>query len=127
MRLCNLRSANDAGITTGTKGIGLQIAADCYIERVDVFSDIAGSISIDIWKSDPDNYPPTDAGSIAAGSPVTLTNEQANVNESLSAWDVELARGDILFYNVDSVSGGIRLVTVILHVVRYSAFTVDAT
>jgi hypothetical protein len=65
----------------------------------------AGSLVIDVWKDVFANYPPTDADSITAGSPPTLSSDNATTNSTLSGWTVAVAAGDVFGFNVDSTSG----------------------
>jgi len=113
-----------SGITTGLKGVGLQVAADSTIERIDVFADTAGSIEIDIRRSTPDNYPPTALQSIVGDVSPTLVGANHYADTDLTNWEVDLNSCDVLQYYVNSVSG-LSFVTVVLHVLRANAYALE--
>ncbi len=89
--------------TTGVKG-ALQIAFACEIERVDIVADASGSAVVDIWKDTYANYPPTDADSITASAPPTLSSAVKNTDTTLTDWTKAIAAGDYLIFNLDSVA-----------------------
>jgi len=88
-------------IATGQKG-HIQIPFPCTILGAHAYGDQTGSIIIDIWKDTDANFPPTDADSITAASPITITDGQKVSDTTLTGWTVDIAEGDILAYNVDS-------------------------
>lgn len=106
-----------SGISSGTKGIGLQVACDAVITRVDVFTDVAGDIDIDIWKCPANNYPPTIANSIIGSTPLSITNGVWHSDTILAGWNKEVSTGDVLFYNINSANT-VSLATIVLHVLR---------
>lgn len=64
-----------------------------------------GSIVLDIWKqAGIGSFPPTDADSITASAPPTVSSAQAAQSSTLTGWTTSLARGDVLRIHVDSVS-----------------------
>jgi len=67
-------------------------------------ADQSGSIVIDIWKDTYDNFPPTDADSITASAPPTLSSAQKSTDTTLTGWTTTFAAGDLLAFNVDSVT-----------------------
>ena len=67
-------------------------------------ADQSGSIVVDIWKDTYANYPPVDGDSITAAAPVTISSATKNQDSSLSGWTTSISAGDILGYNVDSIS-----------------------
>lgn len=89
-------------ITTGIKGT-LEVPFDCSIKVGTLLGDQSGSIVIDIWKDTYANYPPTDADSITAAAPLTISSAQKSKDSTLTGWTISLSKGDILYYNVDSV------------------------
>lgn len=103
-------------ITTGTKGY-LEIPFACTINRATALSDVSGSIVVDIWKDTYANYPPVDADSITASAPVTISSATKSQDATLTGWTTAVAAGDILGFNVDSITSCSR-VTISLRVVK---------
>jgi hypothetical protein len=103
-------------ITTGIKG-DLEVPFDCEIDQVTTLSDQSGSIVVDIWKDTYANYPPTDADSITASAPPTLSTAIKNQDSTLTGWTTAISAGDTLRFNVDSVTTCER-VTISLRIVR---------
>ena len=92
-----------SAITTGQKG-HLEIPFKCEIERVTLLADVSGSIVIDIWNDTYANFPPTDADSITAAAPPTLSTAQKSQDATLTDWLKTIDAGDILAFNVDSAA-----------------------
>jgi len=90
-----------SAITTGQKG-HLEIPFACTITRVTMLADQSGSIVVDIWKDTYANFPPTDADSITAAAPPTITTAQKSQDSTLTGWTKAITAGDILAFNVDS-------------------------
>lgn len=88
-------------ITTGIKG-DLQIPFACTITGWTALADQSGSIVVSVWKDTYANFPPTIADVIMSGTPVTITT--ATKGQNLAVTPVTVAEGDILRFNVDSVS-----------------------
>jgi hypothetical protein len=105
-----------AEITTGVKGY-LEIPFACTITRATALADQSGSIVVDIWKDTYANYPPTDADSITSVTPVTISTATKSQDSTLSSWTTSIAAGDVLGYNVDSITTCQR-VTVALRVTK---------
>lgn len=103
-------------IVTGIKG-DLEIPYACTITAVKLLADQTGSIVVDIWKDAYANYPPTDADSITAAAPPTITTAVKSSDATLTGWTTTVNAGDILRYNVDSVTS-IERVTISLTVTR---------
>jgi hypothetical protein len=97
-------SGGGSTITTGTIGLGLRVSYSCTIKSVTLLADQTGSIVIDIWKDTYANYPPTNANSITGSSPPTITSSNKSEDTTLSGWTTQINEGDILFFNVDSVT-----------------------
>lgn len=104
-----------ATITTGVKGY-LEIPFACTINRATALADQSGSIVVDIWKDTYANYPPVDADSITASAPVTISAATKSQDATLTGWTTSVAAGDILGFNVDSITTCQR-VTIALRVV----------
>ena len=98
-------------LDTGIKGAGLPIDFACIIRQVTLVADASGNIVIDIWKDTYGNHPPTNADSITGSSPPTLSGAIKTKDSVLSGWTTSISDGDILRFNIDSVSN-IRSATV---------------
>ena len=90
-------------ITTGVKGY-IPIPFACTITVVRLLADQSGSIVVDVWKDTYANYPPTDADSITASAVPTITTADKSEDATLTGWTTAIAAGDILGFNVDSVT-----------------------
>lgn len=97
-----------ATITTGMKGY-LEIPFACTINRSTLLADQSGSIVVNIWKT---TYSAFDAGSthpvvgdkITASAPPTLSTATKAQDSTLTGWTTSISAGDILAFNVDSVT-----------------------
>jgi len=105
-----------SAITTGEKG-HLRIPFACTINRVTMMADQTGSIVVDIWKDNYANFPPTDADSITASAPPTISTAQKSEDSTLTGWTTSISADDILAFNVDSCST-IERVTISLKVTK---------
>ena len=90
-------------ITTGQKGF-LEIPFNMTITRVTLMADQVGSAVVDIWKDSYAAFPPTGADSITAAAKPTITAAQKVQDATLTGWSTSLTAGDILAFNVDSVT-----------------------
>ncbi|MDV2502682.1 MAG: hypothetical protein RX318_01855 [bacterium] len=97
-----------SAITTGPKG-DLRIPFGCTINRATALADQSGSIVVDIWKDTYANFPPTDADSITASAPVTISSATKSEDSTLTGWTTSISADDILRYNVDSVTSITRV------------------
>jgi hypothetical protein len=60
---------------------------------------------VDIWKDTYANYPPTDADTITASAVPTITATNIKSEDvTLTGWTTSIAAGNILGFNVDSVT-----------------------
>lgn len=109
------------GGTVLTTGIypGIPVPAAGTITAVNVVSNDAtsGSIVVDLWKDTYANAPPTNADSITASAPPTLSSATKSEDTTLTDWTKTLAKGDIIVPNIDSVTS-LKVVTVYLTVAR---------
>lgn len=108
---------NGIAIPTGVAG-DIEIPFACTITEATLLVDQTGSIVIDLWKDSYANYPPTDADSITASAPVTISSGVKARDTTLSGWTTSVAAGDIIRVNVDSASTVTRF-TLALTVDRY--------
>lgn len=106
----------DSTIITGLKGF-LRVPFACTINSVTLFGDQSGSIVVDIWKDTYANFPPTVADTITASAKPTITTAQKSEDTTLTGWTVAIAAGDVLAFNVDSVTS-MRRVTLALKVTK---------
>lgn len=106
-----------AVITTGLLKNGLRIPFAGTINSVTLIADQTGSIVIDIWKDSLANFPPTVSDSICGGAKPTLSSARTSENTTLTGWTTSISAGDVLFFNVDSVSL-LTAVTIILKVTK---------
>jgi len=105
-------------ITTGQKG-HLLIPFNATITKVTTLADQTGSIVVDIWKDTYANFPPTGADSITASAKPTISSGVKAQDAVLTGWTKTITAGDILAYNVDSVTT-IRRATVTLTATKTS-------
>ncbi len=103
-----------SAITTGEKG-HLEIPFKCEIQRVTLLADQSGSIVIDIWKDTYANFPPAVADTITASALPTISAAVKDQDATLTGWTKTINAGDILAFNVDSITT-IERVTLILKV-----------
>lgn len=106
-------------ITTGAKKC-VEITQSCTITGWKILSDdtstTSGSIVIDIWKDVIANYPPTVADTlITGGTKPTLSSATNSTSANVTNWTTACAVGDILRFNVDSVTS-VKSITLILEV-----------
>ena len=85
---------------------GVEIPANCRIDSVRCLSldGTSGSIQIDIWKSSYANLPAADSDSITASSPPAIIGGTVSQDSTLSGWTKDIAAGDWLYIQVDSVT-----------------------
>ena len=96
-------------ITTGIKGDLGPIDFACTINAVTMLADQSGSIVVDIWKDTYANFAPADADSITASAVPTISTATKSQDATLTGWTTAIAAGDILRFNVDSVTDIERL------------------
>lgn len=109
-----------ATITTGMKGY-LEIPVGYTINRATLLADQSGSIVVDIFKCTYANFDPTthpaSGDKITASAPPTITTAKKSQDATLTGWTTAITAGDILGFNVNSVTT-IQRVTVSLKVTR---------
>jgi len=92
-----------SAITTGVKGC-IEVPFNCTIERQTTLIDQSGSIVIDIWKDTFANFPPTVADTITASAKPTISSAVKDQDATLTGWTTAISEGDILYFNVDSIT-----------------------
>lgn len=108
-----------ATISTGIKG-DLRIPFACILTGWTLLADQSGAIVIDVWRDTLANYPPTDADALpGSGKEPTISASGTNAEDtSITDWTSDdIAAGDCLRFNVDSVSS-IQRVTLTLYATR---------
>jgi len=93
----------------------VRIPKDLTITSAIIVGDVSGSAVVDIWKDTYANYPPTDADSITAATPPTLSSAIKNTDSTLTGWTKSFTAGDWLIANVDSCSTLNELVIVLTY------------
>jgi len=94
-------------ISTGQKG-HVVVDFDCTILSWTILADVAGTITVDVWKSNYTNFSTTVPGSgdsmVGGGTKPAIST--GNKNQSLSPnWTtLTITAGDILAFNVDSIT-----------------------
>jgi hypothetical protein len=97
-----------ATITTGVKGY-IEVPFACTINRATLLADQSGSIVVDVWKT---TYSSFDGGSthpvagdkITASAPPTISSATKAQDSTLTGWTTSISAGDILAFNVNSVT-----------------------
>ncbi len=90
-------------ITTGVKG-DVVVHNDFWIAAATLVADVSGDIEVDIWKAAYADFPPDVGDSIVASDPPTLTAQQSSRDTTLTGWTNTVDEGDVLRFNVNSVS-----------------------
>lgn len=103
-------------ITTGVKG-DLVVDFACTINSATLLADQSGSIVVNIWKDTYANFPPVVGDKITASAPPTITTATKSTDSTLTGWTLAIAAGDVLRFNVDSVTT-VQRVTLDLKVTR---------
>lgn len=91
-------------LSPGTRPNDVELPMTGTIESVRLLARQAGSIVIDIWKDTYANYPPTVADSICAAAKPTLSSASKSQDTTLTGWNKAVNKGDIMRFNIDSVS-----------------------
>lgn len=103
--------SRDNGGTTLTTGIqgDMQIPFNCTITSVTLLADQTGSIILDIWKDTYANYPPTVADTITSSAKPTISSAVKSTDSALTGWTKSIKAGDVLRFNIDSVTSITRI------------------
>lgn len=73
----------------------------------------SGSCVVDVWKDTYANFPPTDADSITASAPPTVSAGTKSEDTTLTGWTTAVDRGDVLVFHVDSTSTFTNIVVIL--------------
>ena len=90
-------------VTTDIKGY-IEIPFNMTITAARLVADASGSIVIDVWMEDYANFPPTDADSITASAPPTLSSAVKSEDTTLTGWTKALVKNEWLAFYVDSAA-----------------------
>lgn len=91
-------------LQTGVWG-DVPIHVDGTILEWRLISKEVGDLEIDVWKSDYAGFPPDVTDTITGSDKPLLSGAQKNDSTALTGWTTEILTGDILRFNIDSVSG----------------------
>ena len=105
-----------SAISTGQKGFVI-VPYSGTITSWMIISDTAGSIVVDVWKTDYNSYPPSVANTITGSEKPTLSSANKKRDLALSTWTTSFSAGDIFTINVDSVAT-VRKVTLLLQTIK---------
>lgn len=95
-------------ISPGLKG-SIAVPFGCMITSWTLMTDVAGSVTLDLWRSSFASYPPTASQSITGSAKPMINSDVKAQSSSLTGWTTTLEAGDILAFNVDAVSNLTRL------------------
>lgn len=96
-----------------------RVPVACTLTGWTLLADQSGSIVIDVWRDTLANYPPTNADTITNGHEMAISSATSAEDTDISDWtDVTLDAGDVLFFNVDSVTD-ITRITICLTAKRF--------
>jgi hypothetical protein len=90
-------------IPTGIQG-DIQIPYSMTINSWTLIADTTGSIVVDVWKDTYANYPATVADTITGSAKPTISSSNKAQSSTLTGWTTSVNAGDIIRFNVDSVS-----------------------
>ena len=89
---------------TGAKGV-IQAQRNGTITGWTLLGDASGSAQITVSKATYSGFPTV--SSIDASAPPNLSSAQKNTSTTLTGWTTSITAGDVLSFNLDSVSGSI--------------------
>jgi len=92
---------------TGAKGF-IAVPFNCTIVGWTVLADTTGSAQFTVSRGTYSSYPTVT--SIVASAPPNISSAQKNTTTTLTGWTTSLSAGDILSFNLNSVSTVTRLV-----------------
>jgi hypothetical protein len=92
----------NSSITSGSKGY-VSMPYGGSITGWSIFANTSGDISIDLKKSTYTSFPTTN--SIVGANYISLSSQQKNTDQTLSAWSVTFSNSDVYEFYVNSVSG----------------------
>lgn len=87
----------------------VRVPVACTIVEATALADQSGSAVVDVWADSYANFPPTDADSITASAPITVTAATKSTDTTLTGWDTAVVAGDVVAFHLDSCSAITRL------------------
>ncbi len=103
----------------------LTVPFDATLTSADLIADQSGSIIVDVWKCTYAQFnpptTPTVANTITGSTPPTISSSTKSTDSSLAGWTTALTEGDVLAFNVPSVSTLIQRVTLSLNLIRVTS------
>lgn len=105
VRTVSAQFGGPGGSISASDTVWVRVPYTGTITKVSLLADATGSIVIDVWKDTYANYPPTVADTIAAAAKPTLSSVNKSEDATLTGWTTAVTAGDVLKFNVDSVSG----------------------
>jgi hypothetical protein len=103
-------------ITSGNKGY-VTVNYSGILTSYEILSNISGSTSIDVYKTNFLNFPPTNLDTITSGNYINLNNSNKALVNNLSGWTVEFFPGDIFSFYVISASS-INKLSLVLNTIK---------
>lgn len=82
----------------------VQVPWGCTITGSEITATPSGSVVVDLWLDTPANFPPTDADSITASAPPTLSSAVRAADTTLTGWTTAVAKDSYIKANVDSAT-----------------------
>ena len=104
-------------LATGKRNVNIEVPYSGTITAVRLLADQTGSVIVDIWKDSYTNYPPTVADTITASAKPTISSALKSEDTSLAGWTTSITEGDILEFNIDSITN-ITALTVSLSITQ---------
>jgi hypothetical protein len=80
-----------------------------------MFADVSCTAVVDVWKDTIANYPPTNADTITALAPITITAGTNSTDTTLTGWTKAVAALAVLKFNVDSNDSATKLTVVLTY------------
>ena len=105
VRSVSAQFGGPGGSISANDTVWVRVPYSGTITKVSLLADASGSIVVDIWKDTYANYPPTVADTICAAAKPTLSSANKSEDSTLTGWTTAVTAGDVLKFNVDSVSG----------------------
>ena len=98
-------SGAGSALTTSTDVVYVTAHTSGTITRVTLLTQGgSGSCVVDIWKDTYANYPPVVGDSITASAKPTISSTTKSQDTTLTGWTTSVSAGDILRFNVDSIT-----------------------
>jgi hypothetical protein len=114
-----LIDSGTSSVTAGFKGfVECPTTGQIIAGRILANGATTGTAVVDVWKDTYGNYPPTDADSITGGAELEITSGVKGQDTTLTGWNVDVTSGDIIGFNVDSITGGFTSLLVSLTLMR---------